>query len=57
MSTKDLKMESIADLMWTEEEEADPNGAVADLGVNCGGGSYPPVPNLNNRVTAAKFCR
>lgn len=38
MSTKDIKMESIADLMWTEEEEADPNGAVADLGVNCSSG-------------------
>lgn len=44
MSTKDLKMESIADLMWTEEEEADPNGAVADLGVNCASGGKGPGP-------------
>lgn len=37
MEFDDIMMKPIADLMWTAEEEADPDGNVIVIVANCGG--------------------
>lgn len=56
MSSKDIMMESIADLMWTEEE-VDPNQSVeSPLIVNCTGGGLPPTPSTDRRIVLQRGC-
>lgn len=57
MKSKDIMMESIADLMWKVEDEVTPNQAVPHIEVDCTGGNtgdngrpgwggtfFPPAP-------------
>lgn len=56
MKSKDIMMESIADLMWTaEDEEVSPNGCIHQLLIDCDGG--PPLPPFKPLLGPAQGCK